>query len=103
MLVAPDAVTASRVYLERSTPATDRDNDSGWLLAPVDGEIAVLHVVPVATLLEVRPDLRDILRLPTWSLVILEVDGRISTVIDGDDRDPRVVARDEAAAQTSEQ
>jgi|SRR5688572_26309126 len=91
MLVAPDAVTAPRVYFERSVPATDREKDSGWLLAPVDGEIPTLHVVPVATLLEVRPDLRDILRLPTWSLVILEGDGRLSAVVDENDRDLRTV------------
>jgi hypothetical protein len=86
-----DAAVANvpRVYLERSVPATDRETDSGWLLAPVETDVTTLHAMPISMLLEVRPDLRDILRLPTWSLVVLERDGRMSIAVDEDDRDIR--------------
>lgn len=87
MLLAADALTSPRVYLERCPPATDRPDDSGWLIAPVQGQIGAVHAVSVWSVLALRPDLRDILRLPMSYLVIIERDGMLSSLVDGDDRD----------------
>jgi hypothetical protein len=93
VLVSPHAAAAQQLFLERAAPATDRHNDSGWLLAPVEGPITALHLAAVSTVLDVRADLRDILRLPESSLVIIDRDGRVSAMVDGDNRDLRAAGQ----------
>jgi hypothetical protein len=74
LVVAKDTLSAPRIFLERRPPAGEKD--AGWYLAPAPTSgIVALNTVPVRDLLEVRPDLRELLALPEGYLVVLAADG----------------------------
>jgi hypothetical protein len=78
VVLAPDALTANRVYIERLDPAGE--GDSGWYLGSADENAeavdpAKLIAVRLADLLAARTDFTDLLGLPNSTLVILDAGG----------------------------
>lgn len=113
LVVADRAWESPRIYLERLEPYGERD--TGWYLGPAteapkpeeEGAWAeaihageepareqspqpalqeAYHAVRVSDLLAVRPDLRDILRLPVGCLAVLDVGG-VAAILDPRDHD----------------
>jgi hypothetical protein len=74
LVIARGAWSAPRAFLERRSPASP--TDTGWYFAPTElGGITAMNTVPVRDLLEVRPDLREVLTLPDGYLVVLDAQG----------------------------
>ena len=84
ILVADITDYQGPVYLERTTPAAA--DDTGWYIGIVDDarKLPCLAVRGVE-LLQVCPDLADILTLPVGYLVVLD-DASIEAVLDPDDK-----------------
>src|SRR6185503_974350 len=86
LVIENGAWESTRIYLERSKlQEPHAPADSGWYLGRADDPSAPASepslAVPVAQLTEVRPDLREILALPTGYLVVIDMGG-VTTVLD---------------------
>jgi hypothetical protein len=72
--IAPEAFSASILYLERLAPATP--TDSGWYIAPAnDLTIEPCQAIPLAALLAQRPDLAPLLSLSPHTLIVIGAAG----------------------------
>ena len=82
VFVSPTSEAAARVFLHRAEPSGERD--SGWsitgadLAAPRDW-----RAIRVADLLKARPDLRDVLALPTGFSVLIDQAGAVTVAEPG--------------------
>jgi hypothetical protein len=88
LVVENGAWESTRIYLERSKlNEANSPLDGGWFLGRAEepdekaAEPTVPLAVPVSQLLEVRPDLREVLELPTGYLVIIDMGG-VTAVLD---------------------
>ena len=59
----------TRIYLERTD--TGNKSDSGWFIGTVGENITEYQALPLEQLLDLRPDLKDILSLPPGYLVVI--------------------------------
>jgi hypothetical protein len=79
IVVHPDVWQKPGVYLERLEPTTD--SDSGWYLGPATdapitpGEEIAYEAYRLGDVIAARPDLADLLALPTASLIVLDAGG----------------------------
>ncbi len=74
VVMAKGAWSAARIYLERRSPSSP--TDTGWYIAPTGAAgIVALNKVLVRDLLDVRPDLRELLSLPEGDLAIVDNQG----------------------------
>lgn len=81
VLIEETAWQSARIYLERTAAAADV-TDTGWFLGRADGIEGTRHLkVSVAELLEVRPDLADVLALPAGWLLVIDLGG-VAAVLD---------------------
>jgi hypothetical protein len=81
LTVAAGCDTATRLAIQHVAPADA--GDSGWYLAPAGAKgIIALNKALVRDLLEIRPDLREILGFPDGFLVVLDAGG-VRNVLNG--------------------
>ena len=78
----PDGWKQAKVYLERLEPAFD--GDTGWYIGPyeppADNATVELISVRVGDIVGSRPDLVDLLSLPTGFLVVMDTGGLAAAV-----------------------
>ncbi|MCP4711262.1 MAG: hypothetical protein GY869_21795 [Planctomycetes bacterium] len=72
----------TRIYLERIK--TNKKGDSGWFIGTVAEVIAEVQALSLGKLLDIRPDLKDILSLPTGFLVVINGED-IEAILDPQD------------------
>lgn len=82
VFIETSAATAPRIFLHRAEPTSP--DDTGWSVAPAAGG-AEWSAAPVKYLLQARPDLADLLGLPTGFSAIID-DGGLATVTDPQQR-----------------
>ena len=74
VVMAKGTWSAPRIYLERR--AATSPTDTGWYIASTDtAGIVALNKVLVRDLLEIRPDLRELLALPEGYLAVVDREG----------------------------
>jgi hypothetical protein len=88
--VEADAWDSGKIYLERVPDAEDGSSvgDSGWYLARADGDTSKDPALSmtVASLLQGRPDLTELLALPAGYLIVMNMTS-VDTILDERGRD----------------
>jgi hypothetical protein len=79
VIVEKPAWQSQKIFLERVKLEEHIQGDSGWHLGRADGgPVEANLAVTVRDLVEARPDLREILALPTGHCVVIDVNGIVA-------------------------
>lgn len=85
VVIAAGVGAASRIYLERVSPAFP--GDSGWYIGSTDvAQPAAFESVRVEALLRARPQFANVLTMPPGALVVIDTAG-VAAVLNGADED----------------